>query len=367
MIIIILIAVLILASAAVIRCLYKSNRTLRFLLEHTEAINDRMINISEELGDFSDINVLYDQLLKETMDLIDGAESGSILVYNKDTGFMDYKACFGFNIDSLKNVHLKKEELFLYESTKLMAADITVNPLQYDRTRLEKENFDDLLHTNALDIKSSLSAPLYINSEFYGIINVDNKTRIDSFDKKAIKLITYISKELEIAIKNVNLMNELIDALKTDKLTNIFNRRYFEETMESLVGKKSEIDVSYALVMIDIDDFKYINDNYGHKCGDEVLIYFADKLTKIIRNGDMAVRYAGDEFILFLNNANEEIAKLVVGRINQMLKDEPYRKISITISAGICTFDSTASLDSIMTSADNDMYKNKKEKKYGTL
>lgn len=359
--------ILIVLSAFMIGYLYESNRNLRFLLEHTEAINDRMIKISEELGEFNDINTLYDKLLKETVDLIEGAESGSILVCNKDTGYMDYKASLGFDMDSLKNVHLKKEELFLYESTELKSADIIINPLQYDKTRLDKGNFEDLLNTNALEIKSVLSAPLYINSEFYGIINVDNKTRTDAFDKKAIKLINYISKELEIAIKNVNLMNELIDALKIDKLTNIFNRRYFEETMENLVGEEPENDVKYALVMIDIDDFKYINDNYGHKRGDEVLIYVADMLTKIIRNGDMAVRYAGDEFILFLNNANEKIAKLVVARINQMLKDEPYKEISITISAGICEFDWKAKLDSVMTKADNDMYKNKREKKYGNL
>lgn len=98
---------------------------------------------------------------------------------------------------------------------------IIINPLLFDQNNLTKGNLNDLTSTNALKIKTSLSAPLTINGEFYGMTNIDNKTRIDAFNKKDIQLITYIARELEIAIKNVTLMNELVDALKIDKLTNI--------------------------------------------------------------------------------------------------------------------------------------------------
>lgn len=347
--------------------LYKYSRNMKFLLDKTIKINDRMINISEELGKFNEIDELYDKLLKETIGLIEGAETGSILIYNQETKLMDYKAGYGFQIDSLKDVHLKKEELFLYENTELKSAAIIINPLQFDKTRLDKGNFEDLVRTNALELKASLSAPLYINSEFYGIINVDSKTNGDAFDKRDIRIITYISKELEIAIKNVNLMNELLEALRIDKLTNIYNRRYFEEAMENLKSEKRDSDEKYALVMIDIDDFKNINDNFGHKLGDEVLVYFAAKLMKSIRNGDMAVRYAGDEFILFLDKANETIGKLVIERINTMLREEPYKGLTIGISAGVCEASWDNPLDLVMTKADDDMYKNKKDKKMNYL
>lgn len=355
------IALAILLGALVLQ--YQKYVNIKFLLNRTNEINDRMIEISEELSRFENINVLYMKLLHETIDLIEGAECGSILIYNKEKDFMEYKACMGFNEKILKKVRLKKEELFLYETTKLKTPDIIVNPLLYDKNNLSKGNFEDLLSTKALEIKTSLSAPLYIGGEFYGMINVDSKTSVDAFKKNDIKLITYIARELEIAIKNANLMNELVDALKTDKLTNIFNRRYFEEVMNKMLVINRNASKRFTIVMIDLDDFKEINDNCGHKAGDDVLVKFAKVLNNNIREGDMAVRYAGDEFILFLNNVDENGAKVVVSRIRESLRECSFSTKGLEFSAGICEYKDSMSLDKIITLADDEMYREKRNKK----
>lgn len=342
---------------------HKKHLTTKFLLTRTNEINERMINISEELSKFNDINTLYEQLLNETINLIEGAECGSILIFNRAQNCMDYKACVGYDAEALKKVHLKKEELFLYETTKLKAPDIIVNPLLYDKNKLERHTFEDLVNTKALEIKTSLSAPLYINGEFYGMINVDSKTNVDAFSKKDLKLITYISRELEIAIKNVLLMNELVEALKIDKLTNIFNRRYFEEVMDKILTINKNACGKFTVVMIDMDNFKLINDTYGHKMGDEILKYFAEILNKNIREGDMAVRYAGDEFILFLNNVDKDGAEMVMDRIRESLYKFPHEAIKIEFSAGICEYNKEMDLDKLITNADIQMYREKRDKK----
>jgi diguanylate cyclase (GGDEF)-like protein len=347
----------------VISIQYKKYISIKFVLNRTNEINERMINISEELSQFNDINKLYEQLLNETINLIEGAECGSVLIYNKENDFMDYKACVGYDLTALSNVHLKKEELYLYEKSKLRGADIIINPLMLDQIILAKHNLEEMMNTNALEIKTSLSSPLYINGEFYGLINVDNRRNIDAFNKKDIKLITYITRQLEIAIKNTTLMNELVDALKIDKLTNIYNRRYFEQIMEKMFQSNTSKVNKFSLAMIDLDKFKLINDTYGHKVGDEILIYFARILTNNLGNKDMAVRYAGDEFVLFLNNIDKKSAQVVIARIREAILDYPYEEIQIEFSAGICEYEENMNLDRVLTNADDEMYKEKRNRK----
>lgn len=336
---------------------------MKFLLNRTNDINNRMIKISEELNNFKDINDLYNELLSQTINLINGAEYGSILIYNKEKDYMEYKACIGHDLEALSLVHLKKEELYLYNTTGLLHPAIIKNPLVFDRSRLKKQNFEELVKSKSLQIKVSLSAPLYINGEFYGLISVDNNLKEDAFDKKDINLIGYICRELEIAIKNVTLMNELTQASMVDKLTNIYNRRYFEEIMENLFNSGEINSKSFTLVMIDLDDFKLINDIYGHKVGDDFLKHFASALKSNIRDGDMAVRYAGDEFILLLNNSNKNDAERVIERIRKSILNFPFKNIKLDFSPGICEYMRDMDSDGIVTAADNNMYEEKRSKK----
>jgi diguanylate cyclase (GGDEF)-like protein len=342
---------------------YKTSINTKYMLDRKNEINDRMMVISEELNNFKDIDDLYKKLLKETINIVQGAETGSILIYNKEKDYMDYKATYGFDEEALKKVHLKKEELFLYDSTKLMTPDIIKNPLLFNKEKLEKQIFDDLLNSNSLSIKACICAPLHINGEFYGVINLDNKTNEDAFNKNDLKLTTYICRQLEIAIKNVSLMNELSEALKTDKLTNLYNRRYFEDIIGNSFLYGDFNRKTFSVVMIDLDDFKLINDTYGHKVGDEVLVYFAKAMKSIVRNEDLVVRYAGDEFVLFLNNTDEKGALFVLDRIRESLKKYPKEDIKIKFSAGICEYNENMNLDKILTIADGKMYKEKRKNK----
>ena len=158
-------------------------------------------------------------------------------------------------------------------------------------------------------------------------------------------------------------MNELEESLRTDKLTNLYNRRYFEETIEKSFISEDIKRKTFSVIMIDLDDFKIINDTYGHKVGDEVLIYFARALNKNVRNEDLVVRYAGDEFILFLNNTDEKGALFVIDRIRETLTGYSKENIKINFSAGICECTESMNLDKLITIADDNMYKEKRKKK----
>lgn len=341
---------------------YKKYAHVKFLYDSTNDINNTMMKVSEELRNFKDLDDLYMQLLSDTIKLINAAESGSILIYNKNTDLLEYKAAVGYDMENLKKVTFKKEEIFLYRTKKLMAPDIIRNPRLFDKKYIDRENYNNLQNNRALEMKVCLSAPLYVNGKFHGIVNIDNSTDENAFDKNDVRFIQYICRQLEVAITNAKLMSKYIEALRIDKLTGIFNRRYFEEIIEKEIEKAEESIESQYLVMIDMDNFKGINDTYGHRTGDEILTYFAGVLKKGIGPKDIVARYAGDEFVMVIHGGSMDDAEQRINNIREYLNNNKLKNIAIEFSAGICRFEKGMSYDKVITGADDNMYAQKREK-----
>lgn len=151
-----------------------------------------------------------------------------------------------------------------------------------------------------------------------------------------------------------------------DFMTNLPNRRYLQEHAENLLLKHLTENETCALVFIDIDRFKRINDSMGHAAGDELLIEFAKRLKILVSKDDIVARLGGDEFIILLPYVNEEEATSIVEHIVQNLKD-PFQcrniELYITPSIGISMFPRDGSdYETLLGCADIAMYKNKKER-----
>jgi len=127
----------------------------------------------------------------------------------------------------------------------------------------------------------------------------------------------------------------------TDPLTGLFNRRYMETHVGTLVERSAARGKSLSLLILDIDYFKSINDNYGHDAGDDVLREFAERLKASIRGIDLACRYGGEEFVVVMPDTDLGVATLVAERIRRRIAGEPFpiekgaRAIEVTISVGI--------------------------------
>jgi len=147
-----------------------------------------------------------------------------------------------------------------------------------------------------------------------------------------------------------------------DSLTNIYNRRYFLSKMASF----PEVEYPISLMMIDIDDFKRINDTYGHLAGDEFLKQFADILVNNIRSTDMVARFGGEEFVVVLPKTCCKDAYIIAERIKAVIETNIFRFDSIaynmTISIGISTSDYTVNTDCLFKNADSALYKAKETK-----
>jgi len=140
---------------------------------------------------------------------------------------------------------------------------------------------------------------------------------------------------------------------KTDELTGLYNRRYLFEKLESCVklGKESTI------VMMDIDDFKYINDEYGHLKGDEVIVKVSQTIRETVGDAGMVGRYGGDEFVIILKSKEDLHAKMLTEKIQNKVQNlQLGLSKSITVSGGIAHLDASKGLDNALSSADEIMY-----------
>jgi len=153
-----------------------------------------------------------------------------------------------------------------------------------------------------------------------------------------------------------------------DELTGISNRRGFLMLAQKSLQHCSRYEVSASLIYFDLDDFKLINDQYGHAEGDRTLKIFADSLKRIFRESDMFARLGGDEFVVLLTDATQNLANEIVGRFCLTL-DERFQKAecgyTVSFSYGIVEFDPTKhhAIESLLEDGDALMYELKHAKK----
>jgi two-component system, cell cycle response regulator len=126
-----------------------------------------------------------------------------------------------------------------------------------------------------------------------------------------------------------------------DPLTGLFNRRYMESHVGTLMDRSAARGKSLSVLILDIDYFKSVNDGFGHDAGDDVLREFSDRLKASIRGIDLACRYGGEEFVVVMPDTDLGIATMVAERIRRRIAAEPFpieggsRSIEVTISVGI--------------------------------
>jgi diguanylate cyclase (GGDEF)-like protein len=158
---------------------------------------------------------------------------------------------------------------------------------------------------------------------------------------------------------------KLVEMNMKDGLTGIFNRRYLDKRLEEEYQRARRYGRILSLIVLDIDYFKKVNDNYGHQCGDLILKNVADKIASSIRKTDCLGRYGGEEFCCILPETGLEVAQQVAERFRIMIQDMESilndHTVKITISLGIAQLaEGMASEKELFSRADEALYEAKR-------
>lgn len=189
-------------------------------------------------------------------------------------------------------------------------------------------------------IRSLAFFPVIYAGKLLGIFLLFD-TKPDQFDDSKKFLVDACMMQFGVSIKNAMLFEETKDLSLTDPLTSLPNRRYFERKISSEFDRFKRYERPFSLMMIDIDFFKKVNDNYGHQSGDCVLKKLGEIISGFVRKSDFPARYGGEEFAILLPETNSKQACIAAERLRKIVEDEtfsidvsPY-KLKITISIGL--------------------------------
>jgi two-component system cell cycle response regulator len=158
-----------------------------------------------------------------------------------------------------------------------------------------------------------------------------------------------------------------IEMAITDALTGLYNRRYMETHVSTLVEQAAVRGKPLTILVLDIDYFKSINDSWGHDAGDDVLREFALRIRKSIRGIDLACRYGGEEFVIVMPETDLAVATMVAERLRRRIAGEPFpiqrgdRSIEVTISIGIAALGQGEDAAAVLKRADQALYRAKRD------
>lgn len=149
-----------------------------------------------------------------------------------------------------------------------------------------------------------------------------------------------------------------------DPLTSLYNRRYFEEEVYKRIMNSKIDNQPYSVLMIDADHFKRVNDTWGHKIGDKVLIELASTCERALRDVDIVARYGGEEFVIYLDSVNAKKAKTVADRLRETISEivvhsDEGDEVRFTVSIGISSYEVSDNIDTLIKTADEALYKAK--------
>lgn len=146
----------------------------------------------------------------------------------------------------------------------------------------------------------------------------------------------------------------------TDPLTGLYNRRYLDDQLTRVHATAVRIQRPYALLVMDADEFKLVNDTYGHAKGDAALVAFAEDLRSVVRAGDIAVRTGGDEFVVVLPEASAGDAEALAKRVQRALTRRTKPQEIRSVSAGIVEWHQFAGPEDLLAEADQLVYQSKR-------
>jgi diguanylate cyclase (GGDEF)-like protein len=290
------------------------------------------------------------------------ARLGSLALYDEAEGRLRVAATHGYPSLLVEHVRLAPGEGILgrvFESRRaLLVRDVRELPGAQPRPRYHTSSF--------------LAVPLVTGETALGVLTFADRADDEAFDEGDLSAARTLVAPAALALLNDRLVDQsrqLAHAATIDPLTGLFNRRHFESRIEEEIERARRYGLDLSLLMIDIDDFKQINDTLGHLAGDYLLKQVADILKRSVRVFDVCTRYGGEEFAVLMPGSNRENALAVAERIRSRVASAARdggplpTYVRITVSLGLAVLAEERAAQDLIGRADRALYRAKAEGK----
>lgn len=245
-----------------------------------------------------------------------------------------------------------------------VAGDGAVRRAAATRQVVEEEG-EPTLHTAGFRPTRVLAVPLATDERLMGCLCLARRDR--AFGDRERRLLSILASPMALAIHNGLVYGRTQTLAHTDPMTGLYNYRYFSMRLREALRRAGAAGQPLSLLLIDLDNFSEINNQFGHPTGDEVLRQFAAVLRSAVRQQDLVARYAGDEFVAILPGAGREEAEAVAARIREAVLRHPFTGVTgqivftlrFSLGLAVYPFDGPSEHD-LIAAADRNMYREKR-------
>ena len=330
---------------------------------------DAILRFVTESASLHERAALYDLLLETAVAAIPEAAMGSLIKVDGD-GTVHFEAAYGHDMNVLRTLRLREAETFIHVKTDGRCdRTVIVNDYQQINRRVLDEERYNLLEEGTADLSMSsiLSAPVRIDGELWGMLNIDSKPGC-RFHETHIGMLDVFVNETVKVIRMFREQERILWLMRHDALTGMINRLHFTERFKKDLEAAARGECFGTLVSIDLDGFKTINDRYGHATGDLALTHFSHVFSCHLSPDDYLSRYGGDEFMAVLMGKRAPQALETMDDLTGKLLAAPLPIAGdpavLRFSYGLAEFDSAHhDHKELLHGSDARMYACKKEKR----
>ncbi|HEU4745645.1 MAG TPA: sensor domain-containing diguanylate cyclase [Anaerolineales bacterium] len=328
---------------------------LAILKQQTDEL-DALKKLSIHLTSSLDLPDVLDAVVSEAVRLIDNARDVNIFLYK------NHKLSFGaaLDADGTRNKPWSKPRSNGLTYTVARSGEMIIVENMQDHALFQNVP----VHW----VGSIIGMPLKVGNTVVGVMNLSRST-LGGYSASELRLLSLLSDQAAVAISNASLHQMISRQAYSDTLTGLPNRRALDERLEEEVASARRNNYSFAVIMMDLDGFKAVNDTYGHTVGDDVLRLVFNEMARGVRTTDFLARYGGDELTLILSQTEIASAQVVSEKITEGMKKLKFRlpdgkRLKLGISGGIALYPVHArSGPDLLRAADTALYRAKKFKR----
>jgi diguanylate cyclase (GGDEF)-like protein len=314
------------AKATAIDVLYEMSRVVQTIEDPSEALRQMLLRMREGIA----------------------FENATLFVTDRVTGKLEPVATVGEPIDLIGHVNFDRGRGFSSWVAQ-QRKPVLLNDLHREGG------------THAPSVRSFLSVPIVLQGESMGVINLSH-SRPEAFDEESQKLLSLMGHQIAGVVNRVILRREMERLQTTDDLTSLYNKRHFDLSLGAEIEKAKRYGHKLSVMVLDIDNFKALNERHGQPVGNEVLSDFGKLLKKFARTTDCVARTSGEEFMIMLPHTDAQEAKCAAVRLQSIVESHSFpRRKRLTVSVGIATFPVDANEQTaLIVRADQALYQSRR-------